>query len=97
MADLAKQPSEVRLFAFNFSGKMDGSATIVSVTSVTKLLVSGGGVDSLTIDDITASGQRVAALFGGGSTGQRYKLTCLCVDSDDQVLEFDGHLRVKEL
>lgn len=99
MADLItceKQPYEERKFSFNFASKMAEDATITSINSITSSLKSGGGVASLTINGQTAAGQKVEALYGGGTTGQTYKVTCKVTDSQGQELELDGLLKVKE-
>lgn len=97
LTTLQKQPFEERLFAFDFSSKMNAEATIVSIISIIAELLDGGGFNVLTINSQLAAGQKVQALYGGGNNGQVYKVTCKCTDSDGQELEMEGKLKVKEI
>jgi hypothetical protein len=97
VATLNKQPNEIRLFAFNFANAMEASATLTGIDSIAIELVSGGGVASLTHSSEVAAGQKVQMLFDGGANGQTYKVTVRVSDSDDQLLELEGRMKIKEL
>lgn len=94
---LTKQSYEERIFQFDFSGKMETTATVATVVSVTsENLGFVSGSSSISIAAASASGQLVQAMFSGGTSGERYKVTAKAVDSTGQKLELDGFLRVQD-
>lgn len=86
-----KQPSESRLFDFDFSGKMRTSATIASVVSVV------AAPSGLTIGSTAFSGQIAQARLSAGTDQTEYLVTCTVTTSDGDTLELDGLLWVEDL
>lgn len=86
---LEKQPSESRLYDFDFSSNMSVSETISSVDVLTSTPTG------LTVGSSVVSGQLVQVRLSAGTDGQVYKLTCRITTSLSNILELDGQLRVK--
>lgn len=85
-----KQPSESRLYEFDFSGKMTAAETISSVTSVTPSPASG-----ITVGAPTTSGQVVQVRISSGTADTTYKLTVIVVTSAGNTLEMEGRLHIR--
>lgn len=88
---LVKQPSESRLYDFEFANLLASGVTLSSVQSLT---ADSAG---LTLGSATVSGTRVQVRIGAGTHGATYKLTCIAVDSQSNVLEAEGYLSVQDL
>ena len=86
-----KQPSESRLFDFDFSGKARTGEAITAVSSVT------GSPSGLTIGSTAFSGMIAQARISSGVDGNYYKLTCVVTTNQSNTLELDGYLRVRNL
>lgn len=94
---LFKQSAEQRNFQFDFAGKMADGATISSYDPLT--FVNRGDVDGsgdITISSTTASGTLLQAKYAGGTNGETYRITARVTDSNGQVLEHDGLLKVQD-
>lgn len=97
MATLEKQSGETRRLSLDFSGSMSPTATIESVTSIVAANqgeVSGSA--NLTVSGEAIEGQAVSWLFAGGTDGELYKIEARVADSDGQILELEGYLRVRD-
>lgn len=94
---LTKQAYEERIFQFDFSGKMEATATISSIVSIISTnLGNVSGSTNVTVASAAASAQVAQALFSGGTSGETYQITAKVIDSDGQKLEADGLLRVQD-
>lgn len=89
-ATLYKQPSESRLFSFEFSANMSSGETISSITSV---IAAPTGV---TLGTPTASGTKVQVRISGGTNNTQYTITGIVVTSLGNILEGEGYLVVKD-
>lgn len=85
---LYKQPSESRVYEFDFAANLAVGETISSVTSVTFTPVG------LTVGGSSIAGTRVQVRISSGTTGQRYKGTAVIVTSLGNTLEGDGQLEI---
>lgn len=85
---LRKQPSESRIYEFEFAANM---TTGESLSGVTSLVTTGSG---LTVGSPAYSGTKVTVRLSAGTTGSRYKLTCVVTTSLGNTLELDGYLDV---
>lgn len=93
-----KQPSESRLYSFNFENLLETGETITSVASVTQTnlgKVSGSG--NLTLGSETFSDSSVQLRISGGTEWESYKVTVLVNTSLNNILELDGILRIREV
>lgn len=94
---LKKQPSESRLYDFDFSAKMregDSVASIVSVSAANRGNVAGSGDVALVASAI--SGQFVQLRIEGGDDKEDYKITAkITTTPAGDTLEGDGMLYVR--
>jgi hypothetical protein len=96
--ELYKQPSESRLYHFVFTNLLVDSETISSVNSVGQINYGNvSGSSDLTIAGETYSTNTVQARLSAGTEDESYKLTAVITTSDNNILELDGILHVKEL
>lgn len=89
MITLFKQPSESRLYDFDFTGKNRPGETIATVNSVISTPTD------LTIGSPTFSGLIAQVRLSGGHETV-YKLTCTVTTNFGNTLELDGKLHVKD-
>lgn len=93
-----KQPSESRLYTFDFTALL-GNGTIASVTSVVQenqSLVSGSS--DLTLGSPTTNNLKLVQIrILAGTNYEDYKITALIVDSGGNILEGEGLIRVRNL
>jgi len=95
--ELYKQPSESRLYHFNFSNLLAAGETIASVTSVTQIKYNRiSGSQNLTIGTPTNSTSAVQVRLSGGTNGEKYKVTALITTSSSNILEMEGILYIKD-
>lgn len=93
-----KQPAESRLYHWVFSRLLESSETIASVTSVEQVnLGRVSGSTDLTIGTDTFSTDTVQARLSAGTEDESYKVTALVVTDNNNILELDGILHVREL
>lgn len=93
-----KQPSESRLYDFDFTKLLVNGAVLNSIIGVTQFnigLVAGSG--SLTLGAPILASPIVQIRISGGTAKEKYKLTCIATDNAGNTLECDGILRVKDL
>jgi hypothetical protein len=88
---LVHQPTESRLYNFEFAALLSTGETISSVTSVTPSPASG-----ITVGSPAISGTKVQVRVSG-ATAVYYKLTAIIVTSASNTLETEGILRVVDL
>ena len=95
---LVKQPSESRLYTFDFTALLSTN-TISSVTSIVQInqnLVSGSS--ALTLGSPTTDNTSLVQIrVEDGTDLEDYKLTAIIVDSGGNTLEGEGLLRVRDL
>jgi len=88
---LNKQPSESRVYAMDFSAKMDATDSVASVSSITVLPAT------LTYTTPTPSGKSVVMRLSGGVDNTQYKVTVIIVTTLGNTLEGEGFLLVKDI
>lgn len=93
---LTKQPSESRLFDFDFSGKMAEGATIATVVSVVAAPPGTVEEPGLTIGSTAFSGQVAQVRISAGTDQVEYILTCKVTTNTGDTLELDGALWVED-
>ena len=94
---LLKQPDEARLFNMDFSNKMTTNEVVTAVVSVISDPVG------ISFDTTVFSEQIVQVLMSGGTSPGRtdieyneYKITIKINTSNNQLLENDGFLQIKD-
>lgn len=87
---LEKQPSESRLYDFDFSANLVDGETISTISSLTSTPTG------LTVGSSVIDGGKVQVRLSAGTTQTLYKLTCRITTSLSNILELDGYLRVEE-
>ena len=97
---LTKQPAESRLYDFDFSELLEGGAALVdtgtlSVTQANQGNVAGSA--AVVIGTPTVSSPIVQVRVSGGTADEDYKLTALCSDDLDNILEVEGLMKVRDL
>lgn len=89
---LVKQPTESRLYTFEFAANLVEGETIASVDSVT---VAPSG---LTLNGPASfAGTKAFQRIEGGLDGTVYKVTIRITTSAGNVLEGEGNLRVQDI
>ncbi len=88
---LTKQPSESRLFDFDFGGKMATGETVTAVVSVVST------PSGLTVGATSFSGMIAQVRLSAGTDQVEYLLTCKVTTSAANTLELDGLLFVAEI
>lgn len=87
---LTKQPSESRLYDFDFTNILRTGDTITSVESVSvdvAGLTTGGVV-------VNSEGTKVQVRLSSGTHNVKYKITVLVNTAQTDILELDGILHV---
>lgn len=88
---LIKQPSESRLYTFDFSANMGTSESITSVSSFT--VAPAGPV----LGTPTFSGKRVQNRISGGTANTNYKITVVVATDAGNTLEGEANLFVRDI
>lgn len=86
---LTKQPSESRLYDFNFSGLLGATESITAITSIT---ANPSGL-TLSGQAIWVSAKGVQVRIAGGVAGS-YKVTAIVTTDAGNTLEGEGVLNV---
>ena len=96
---LDKQPGETINYGMDFDAALATDEIIDSIVVTHR--ESCGGTADLEMEDLTnvisADGKSVSMLISGGTSGKKYIVTVVATTSEDQVLEGDGILRVKDI
>lgn len=94
---LKKQPDESRLYDFNFTNLLIGSATLVASPAPTmKQSYDGSTTTDLTFGTPSVSSPKVQVRIEDGVDGKLYKVSCVAADSDGNTLEVDGYLLLED-
>lgn len=90
---LTKQPSESRIYAFNFSANLASGETIVASPVPTVTATPTG----LTISSVApdSTGKKVQCRIASGTDGIQYKVTSTATTSLGNTLEEEGDLVVE--
>lgn len=88
---LIKQPSESRLYTFDFAANMGASESIVSVDSFT------AAPSGLTLGSAAISGKRVQNRISGGTANTNYKITVVVTTDAGNTLEGEANLFVRDI
>lgn len=95
---LEKQPSESRIYTFDFSSLLAQNIvkTVLSVTQINQNLISGSS--DLTLGSPTTNLDKLVQIrILGGTDDEDYKITALIEDTGSNILEGEGLLRVRDL
>lgn len=84
---LVKQPSESRVFEFDFGAKLSSGESLNGAA----VSVAPSG---LTLGAPAYSGNKAQIRISGGTAGVTYKLTAVVNTSLSNILEEDGNLKV---
>lgn len=85
-----KQPVEVLDYDIDFTTFLDGIDTLLSAIATVE------PTGSLTIDSVSANGDRVKVWLSGGTDGLSYKVTVTATTTDGRVKQDEFKVRVKE-
>lgn len=84
----AKDPDEVKYYAFNWTNHLNTGATVSTSTWTTTGLTNGSA---------SVASPLTQVLLSGGTAGTNYTITNRITTSDGETLERSGTLRVRTL
>ena len=90
---ITKQAGEKLLVGADFSSRMEATATISSITSITSIKCDGE-VSDIVITSQTITGQSVVFYVDAGTAGIRYTVIVTVATSEGEVLIEEGTLVV---
>lgn len=91
---LEKRLSESKIFHFDFSAKMDDGESISTLVSLVSTPTTA--VTALTLGTPTLSQTKVQVRISGGEDGGKYLQVCKVMTDQDNELQCDGYLLVRE-
>lgn len=96
--ELLKQPSESRLYSFDFTELLDSSETISSIVSITQEnLGKVTSSEDLTLTSPAITSKMAQIRISGGTHKENYRITAIITTSAANTLELEGILRVRNL
>lgn len=92
---LEKRVNESRVYDFSFSAKMVDVENISSVLSLVSAATTTGPT-ALTLGTPAIAGKQVQVRISGGSNGGLYLQTCKVLTNQNNTLQCEGYLLVRE-
>lgn len=96
LATWQQQPDEKKDWNFTYADWLAAKGDTIQSVSVVAALVSGGGTSSLTISNITNALGVVNFFATGGTTGQKYKVTCQVTTVGGRKEDGEAYIVIKD-
>jgi hypothetical protein len=96
--ELVKQPTESRIYSFDFTHLLDSAETISTISSIEQVnLGKVSGSTDLTLGSSAISDKYIQVRISEGTDKENYRLTAIITTSSSNILEMEGILRVRNL